>query len=172
MSQMSTVVIESSEFCVFLLVFRCVLCFCLFSLCPCSSLSVFLLCRCEPLSFAQTTKAKVKSSSVKHLRCWEPAHCGDVDAQHNLGNAYMRHGRPSQAVKWWRKAAKQGLVDSQVNLASALECGYAGERDLAGALLWYRKAAAQGDSEAVARVALLLPLQRKFDQVCALASAP
>ena len=46
---------------------------------------------------------------------------GDAYAQHNLGNCYLNgdglRQDKEEAVKWWRKAAEQGLADAQNNMS-------------------------------------------------------
>ena len=51
-----------------------------------------------------------------------------------------------QAVKWFRKAAEQGLFASQSCLGMLYENGHGVPQDYVQAAIWYRKAAKQGDS--------------------------
>ncbi len=54
----------------------------------------------------------------------------------------------AEAVKWYRKAAEQGLVRGQYNLAQRYRYGGGVDIDLTQAKYWYEKAAAQGYEDA------------------------
>ncbi len=54
----------------------------------------------------------------------------------------------AEAMKWYRKAAEQGLAIAQFNLGSMYYNGEGVPQDYADALQWYRKAAEQGESHA------------------------
>ncbi|MBM4393779.1 MAG: sel1 repeat family protein, partial [Deltaproteobacteria bacterium] len=73
---------------------------------------------------------------------------GDATAQYNLGFMYAKgEGVPkddAEAVKWYRKAADQGLADAQYNLGVMYAVGKGVPKDDAEAVKWYRKAADQG----------------------------
>ena len=58
----------------------------------------------------------------------------------------------AEAVKWYRKAAEQGLEGAQCNLGIMYENGYGITKDLDEAVKWYRKAAEQGNAEAKKRL--------------------
>ena len=69
--------------------------------------------------------------------------------QFNLGWMYD-HGRgveqnDAEAVKWYRKAAKQGNADAQFNLGWMYQDGRGVEQNDAEAMKWYRKAAELGN---------------------------
>ena len=53
------------------------------------------------------------------------------------------------AVKWYRKAANQGFVRAQYNLALKYYYGDGVAQDKAEAKKWFQKAAAQGDEESI-----------------------
>jgi TPR repeat protein len=55
---------------------------------------------------------------------------------------------PSEAVKWYRKAADQGYVDGQLRLAGCYFEGTGVEKDPVEAAKWFRKAADQGNAGA------------------------
>ena len=63
----------------------------------------------------------------------------------------------AEAVKWFRKAAEQGLADAQLNLGNKYFDGNGVAKDEAEAVKWFRKAAEQGLAEAQFNLAL------KFD---------
>lgn len=52
------------------------------------------------------------------------------------------------AARYYRKAAAQGYIPAQYNLAWLLENGLGVKQDFQEAAVWYRKAAEQGDAEA------------------------
>ena len=54
----------------------------------------------------------------------------------------------AEAVKWFRKAAEQGIAGAQHNLGFYYSSGTGVKKDEAEALKWYRKAAEQGYDEA------------------------
>ena len=93
---------------------------------------------------------------------------GHAEAQFTLGKYYSHgcgydvedvlHGRivsvevvardPAKAVKWWRKAAKQGHVGAMVRLGDCYRNGDGMDPDPAEAFKWWRAAAEQEDAEA------------------------
>ena len=61
----------------------------------------------------------------------------------------MERGVPqdyAEAVKWYRKAAEQGLQIAQTNLGVMYGQGHGVPQDYAEAVKWYRKAAEQGNA--------------------------
>ena len=50
----------------------------------------------------------------------------------------------SEAVRWYRKAAEQGIVEAQFNLGVMYYNGYGVKQDKSEALRWIRMAARQG----------------------------
>ena len=58
------------------------------------------------------------------------------------------------AVKWLRKAADQGVLDSQEMLGHAYEFGLGVQNDYVEAANWYRRAAEQGDMVAQMSLAI------------------
>ena len=76
----------------------------------------------------------------------------DAEKKYQLGVKY-RDGKgvtkdPSEAFKWFRKAADQGHAEAQVTVASFYMFGGEVPYDPAEAIRWYRKAADQGHSGA------------------------
>jgi len=53
-----------------------------------------------------------------------------------------------EAVKWFRKAAEQGLAHGQHNLGVMYQYGQGVPQDYVLAQMWYNLAVAQGDEEA------------------------
>ena len=77
---------------------------------------------------------------------------GHVNAQFNLGNAYM-HGRGTQkdlkqAVHWWRQAAEAGSASAQFNLALQYYRGGGVEKNWDKAVEYFNLAASNGHSKA------------------------
>ena len=68
------------------------------------------------------------------------------------------------AVKWYRKAAKQGIARAQYNLGLKYYLGQGVSQDYAEALKWYRKAAKQGYANAQFGLGLLYDLGKGVPQ--------
>lgn len=60
------------------------------------------------------------------------------------------------AVKWWRKAAEQGHMIAQRDLAHAYSLGKAVEQNFSEAAFWYRKAAEQGERSSQFQLGVML----------------
>src|SRR5207247_10259098 len=73
---------------------------------------------------------------------------GDAKAQHRLGLIYfLGQGVPkddAEGLKWFRKAADQGLADAQAMLGAY----YREHKEWAEAIKWFGKAGDQGEEEA------------------------
>jgi TPR repeat protein len=54
----------------------------------------------------------------------------------------------TEAVKWYRKAAEQGLAETQNHLGICYELGHGVTKSTTEAVKWYRKAAEQGHKNA------------------------
>ena len=83
----------------------------------------------------------------------QKAQSGDAESQKNLGDCYFNGDGVEQsfeeAVKWYEKAAEQGLAEAQINLAEAYFFGGCGlEENKEKACECIMKAAEQGDAEA------------------------
>ena len=87
-----------------------------------------------------------------HAEVLTKADNDDPEAQFNLGCMYcFGEGVKqdySEALKWFRKAAGQGLTEAQYNLALMYDNGTGVNQDKSEAAQWYRKAAEQGYSYA------------------------
>jgi len=59
----------------------------------------------------------------------------------------------SEALKWYRKAADQGLAKAQFQLGLIYEQGLGVQQDSTEASKWYQKAADQGFEEAKSKLA-------------------
>jgi TPR repeat protein len=103
-------------------------------------------------------QAATKEGPSKALR--SKAEKGDVASQFILGFTY-EEGRGvakdgAEAVKWYRMAAEQGHIPSQVNLASMLSYEGSGKaKNEAEAAKWYRKAAEQGETSSQAQLGFI-----------------
>src|SRR5437667_384295 len=78
---------------------------------------------------------------------------GDAQSQYEFGVAldFGKLGTTKdyvEAVKWFRKAADQGLAEAQCGLGFCYINGAGVPKDLAEALKWYRKAAEQNFAQA------------------------
>ena len=83
----------------------------------------------------------------------EDANAGNVDAQMDLAMAYHdgSYGlkrNDAEAVKWFTKAAEQGDLEGQYNLAIAYYHGYGVKKNINEAVKWFQKAAEQGYADA------------------------
>jgi len=94
---------------------------------------------------------QAEDENVAKLR--RQALAGGAWAQLNLGAAYD-HGLsglradPAKAVRWYRKAAEQGLDKAQFNLAHCLATGHGTKQDYSESRTWMRRAAEQGMADA------------------------
>ena len=85
------------------------------------------------------------------------AEMGNADAQYALGMEYMVHIQeimPREAakatgVKWFEKAAEQGHVEAQIELAKCYSSGKGVKKDEAEAFKIYKQAADAGSAEAM-----------------------
>ncbi len=100
---------------------------------------------------------------------------GNAKAQRKLGYFYLYGQGVTQssieAVKWYRKAAEQGLVKAQFELGNIYHEGIGIRQNYAGAVKWYRKAAEQGFANAQSNLGLMyhdgLGIQQDFIQAYA-----
>jgi len=70
-------------------------------------------------------------------------------AQSNIGADLLGSDKPEEAIAWIAKAAENGVVNSQLQLAGLYYAGKLVPRDLGKASLWAKKAADAGDPRAV-----------------------
>ena len=84
---------------------------------------------------------------------------GDEFAQYLLGRMYyLGEGVPEsavEAVKWFRKAADQDIVNAQYSLGGMYADGQGVPENDAEAVKWYRKAAGNGFLDAQYNLALM-----------------
>jgi len=76
---------------------------------------------------------------------------GNADAQYAIGSIFATYNTlkdNTDAAKWFRKAAEQGLAKAQFNLGVSYQNGTGVPKDYNEAAKWYRKAAEQGMAEA------------------------
>ena len=70
---------------------------------------------------------------------------GDILAQKQLGDMYLRVGKRRTAAKWITKAAKQGDASSQLNLGAMYYIGDGVLTDYTKAYMWLNLAAYNGN---------------------------
>lgn len=100
-------------------------------------------------------RAGVPKNAAEARRWTERAAMGgDRWAMHNLALYYYEAGSSqptaasaATAAQWFRRAADQGLVDSQYNLGRLYETGVGVSQNTAEAYKWYLIAAASGDAD-------------------------
>jgi TPR repeat protein len=94
----------------------------------------------------------------------EAAIGGDLEAQFAVGQSYLAatdgealsaSERLGKAMRWFRRAAEGGHTLSQYRLATLLELGQGGQRNLDEAEQWYERAAKQGHVKAMHNLAVL-----------------
>lgn len=68
----------------------------------------------------------------------------DAEAQYQEGEKYYNKNDYKRAVKWYRKAAEQGLAEAQSKLGDMYYDGQGVAQDYEEAVKWYRKAMEQG----------------------------
>lgn len=73
----------------------------------------------------------------------------DAEAQFNLGERYYEAQDYAEAVKWYRKAAEQGVGEAQRMLGNCYYLGHGVPKDYDEAVQWYRNAIAQGNVNAM-----------------------
>ena len=64
------------------------------------------------------------------------------------GVEYSSNKNYTEAVKWIRKAAEQGIADAQFALGACYQSGTGVTQNIAEAKKWYQKAADQGNEDA------------------------
>jgi TPR repeat protein len=100
---------------------------------------------------------------------------GDVDAQFQLGEYYWRmffesdtedeeEKAQKQCIKWYKKAALQNHVESQLILGEIYEQGVMGDEDCDEADKWYRLAAVQGNVTGQYRLADLCYDEEEYEK--------
>ncbi len=95
------------------------------------------------------SKQKTSDLPDRIQKLLEKAQQGDAAAQRDLGAYYMSRGNDKkEAVKWYRKAAKQNDSEAQFNLGVCYFYGRGVEKDEKEAVKWIRKAAEQNHAGA------------------------
>ena len=122
------------------------------------------LCTC--LLIANTAGAVGSATSYEDLLA--QARQGDAKAQNLVGEA-LADGRGVQrndfdAVRWFQKAALQGLVDAQYNLSVMFANGQGVRQDDTETVKWSRLAAKQGHAGAQYQLGLLYAVGAGLEQ--------
>lgn len=71
-----------------------------------------------------------------------------AEEYYNKGKEYFNNKNYTEAVKWYRKAAEQGLADAQFSLGDCYLEGEGVTQNMTEAVKWFRKAAEQGLADA------------------------
>jgi TPR repeat protein len=77
----------------------------------------------------------------------------------------------TEAAKWTRQAAEQGLASAQLDLAYLYEQGKGLPLDYIAAYMWYKSAADRGEKPAQARLKSLSTVMSRAQIQCASAAA-
>ena len=107
----------------------------------------------------------------------ELATAGDADAEAAIAGLYYQglgvEESAAQAVAWYRRAAKRGLMAAQMNLGEMYAAGRGVRRDLVEAYLWLGLAAKQGNAWSAARRDEIAKVMSATEiaEACALARA-
>ena len=105
---------------------------------------------------AENTRLAIEACEAERweeaFRLSKNAGRNDSTLQYYLGKMYAA-GRgvakdETEAVKWYRKSAKQGNADAQCNLGLMYDEGRGVTQDDSEAVKWYRKSAEQGNADA------------------------
>ncbi len=79
----------------------------------------------------------------------------DIDAMTLLGRIYDEgYNQEKEAFSWFKRAAKLGNAQAQVELAELYDAGEGVTQDTEQAVIWYEKAAEQGHEEALLALGL------------------
>ena len=97
---------------------------------------------------ALTTPVMAENTELITEETFRSALDGDREAQFAVGNSYYNDQEDVEAVKWFRKAADQGVAEAQTMLGLMYENGHGVPQDHKKAVRWYRKATEQGDAKA------------------------
>ena len=93
-------------------------------------------CSHEPASLPEFTRVK------KLAEAGDPGYQWGLGLMYATGQGVPKNSR--EAVKWWQKAAEQGVVLAQSNLGYAYANGTGTPKDEVEAAKWWRMAAEQG----------------------------
>ncbi len=102
------------------------------------------------------TTRRPHNGSVKRQTKVTPPRNLTLDCCTNMATVFPKMGVPQdyqQAVFWFRKAAEQGEVNAEVNLAWQYASGLGVPQNHAEAVTWCGKAADQGDVQSQAWIA-------------------
>ena len=107
-------------------------------------LSIFLFVLLAVQLSEQTVAAQIPQAEMQALI--QRARAGDAAAQAQLGYNFQKGIGAAQsaaeALKWYRRAADQGLVTAQNNLGFMYARGRGVPKDLTQAYMWYALAKA------------------------------
>ena len=106
--------------------------------------TILCLIGCMSASADDPTMTKRELAETRLMAEW----AGDAQQQYKLAEAYYKGKGVQQdyaeALKWFRLAADQGLVESQHMLGVMYDQGTGTTQDYTRAVAWYQKAAEQG----------------------------
>lgn len=74
------------------------------------------------------------------------------DELYKIAEKCAQNGDVHKAIEWLNKAAKQGQIHAQFELAIAYDSGHVVQKDVVKAVEWYQKAAEQGHAKAQFRL--------------------
>ncbi len=113
------------------------------------------------LALAYHAGVLLKKDDVEATRLLrKAADRGYMAAEESLGifaetGIGLDHPSPAEALDWYKKAAQQGSVDAETDIALMYANGKGVTRDPAQAVAWFRRAAEGGDASAQYNLALM-----------------
>ena len=93
------------------------------------------------------------SQSDPNIKIKQLALNGDAIQQTNLATFFYEKNDYKSAAKWYKKAAKAGISQAQVNLGVMYSLGRGVSQNYKLAAYWYKKSAKQGNSSGQANLA-------------------
>lgn len=105
----------------------------------------------------RTGKGTAQDISQAFYWCRKASEKGLLQAQIVVGGLLYFHGQelgvlPSDAIKWWNKAADQGDADAFFLLGMAYHSGKVTTKNIEAARYWYTRAAEKGQATAIERL--------------------
>ena len=107
------------------------------------------------LAFSLSITISCDSKEKPDPMLLEKAQAGDAQSQYSLANWYASHRQNDNYIEWLTKAAEQGFVDAQYDLAVSYDEGDGTRKRKSLAVKWYMRAIENGDGDASYNLALM-----------------
>lgn len=89
---------------------------------------------------------------------------GDAEAQLLIGVSYYIDSDYAEALKWYRKAADQGVAEAQYMVGHMYDIGEGVTQDYKEAVKWYHMAADQGNADAQFNIGIMYDFDEGFTE--------